>query len=76
MSSLPKKRAMPRVSETRPAFEAPSGKKSGVSPRNAGRLGLSVVWPIGDRDYGLRDFVIADPDGYGVRFASRLKESP
>ena len=34
-----------------------------------------VVVPIGDRYYGLRDFTIADPDGFGVRFASNLKES-
>jgi catechol 2,3-dioxygenase-like lactoylglutathione lyase family enzyme len=26
--------------------------------------------PIADRYYGLRDFIIADPDGFGVRFAS------
>jgi uncharacterized glyoxalase superfamily protein PhnB len=31
-----------------------------------------VVVPIGDRYYGLRDFTIADPDGFGVRFASDL----
>ena len=31
-----------------------------------------VVAPIGDRYYGLRDFTVADPDGYGVRFASFL----
>jgi hypothetical protein len=35
------------------------------------------VTAIGDRYYGLRDFTIADPDGFGVRFASPLanKES-
>jgi catechol 2,3-dioxygenase-like lactoylglutathione lyase family enzyme len=31
-----------------------------------------VVAPIGDRYYGLRDFTVADPDGYGVRFGSLL----
>jgi len=31
-----------------------------------------VVAKIGDRYYGLRDFTVADPDGYGVRFASPL----
>ena len=31
-----------------------------------------IVVPIGDRYYGLRDFTIADPDGFGVRFASVL----
>src|SRR5690242_18570897 len=35
-------------------------------------LGLPVVAPIADRPYGLRDFTIRDPDGFGVRFASRL----
>jgi catechol 2,3-dioxygenase-like lactoylglutathione lyase family enzyme len=35
-------------------------------------MGARVVAPIGDRDYGLRDFTIADPDGFGVRFATRL----
>ena len=31
-----------------------------------------VLQPIADRDYGLRDFTILDPDGFGVRFATRL----
>jgi catechol 2,3-dioxygenase-like lactoylglutathione lyase family enzyme len=34
--------------------------------------GLPVVAPIADRPYGLRDFTVADPDGFGVRFATRL----
>jgi catechol 2,3-dioxygenase-like lactoylglutathione lyase family enzyme len=38
----------------------------------ANQLGARVVVPIGDRYYGLRDFTIADPDGFGVRFASLL----
>jgi len=33
-------------------------------------VGAPVVVPIGDRSYGLRDFTIADPDGFGIRFAS------
>jgi NAD(P)H-dependent FMN reductase len=33
-----------------------------------------VVSPIADRYYGLRDFTIADPDGFGVRFASTLEK--
>ncbi len=37
-----------------------------------GEMKARVVAPIGDRYYGLRDFTIADPDGYGVRFASLL----
>lgn len=35
-------------------------------------VGAPVVVPIGDRYYGLRDFTIADPDGFGIRFASLL----
>ena len=35
-------------------------------------VGATVVIPIGDRYYGLRDFTIADPDGFGVRFAGLL----
>jgi len=35
-------------------------------------VGARVIIPIGDRYYGLRDFTIADPDGFGVRFASLL----
>ncbi len=30
--------------------------------------GARVLKPIGDRYYGLRDFTIADPDGFAVRF--------
>jgi catechol 2,3-dioxygenase-like lactoylglutathione lyase family enzyme len=43
--------------------------------QQANDLGLCVTAPIGDRYYGLRDFTIADPDGFGVRFATRLKSS-
>jgi catechol 2,3-dioxygenase-like lactoylglutathione lyase family enzyme len=35
-------------------------------------LGAEVILPIADRYYGLRDFTIADPDGFGIRFASEL----
>ena len=38
----------------------------------AREMGARVVAPIGDRDYGLRDFTVADPDGFGLRFASWL----
>jgi ribosomal protein S18 acetylase RimI-like enzyme len=40
--------------------------------RRAAAIGARVVAPLADRDYGLRDFTIADPDGFGVRFASAL----
>ena len=32
-----------------------------------------IIAPIADRSYGLRDFTIADPDGFGVRFGSWLR---
>jgi catechol 2,3-dioxygenase-like lactoylglutathione lyase family enzyme len=38
----------------------------------AQQLGARVIKPIADRDYGLRDFTIADPDGFGLRFGTRL----
>ena len=38
----------------------------------AEQIGAEVFRPIGDRSYGLRDFTILDPDGFGLRFASRL----
>ena len=38
----------------------------------AQRLGLRVERPIEDRYYGLRDFIVLDPDGLGLRFASPL----
>ena len=42
--------------------------------RLANEIGAPVIVPIADRYYGLRDFVIADPDGFGVRFASPLQK--
>jgi len=38
----------------------------------ANEIGADVIVPIADRYYGLRDFTIADPDGFGIRFASSL----
>jgi catechol 2,3-dioxygenase-like lactoylglutathione lyase family enzyme len=38
----------------------------------ANEIGAQVIIPLADRYYGLRDFTIADPDGFGVRFASVL----
>ncbi len=35
--------------------------------------GARVRRPIDDRYYGLRDFTILDPDGFGIRFATRLQ---
>ena len=34
--------------------------------------GVPIVQEIADRSYGLRDFILADPDGFMLRFASAL----
>ncbi|HET7551868.1 MAG TPA: VOC family protein [Gemmatimonadaceae bacterium] len=39
-------------------------------------LGLPVERPIADRYYGLRDFTVRDPDGFGLRFATPLETNP
>src|SRR5215813_941284 len=39
----------------------------------ANEIGAQIVIPLADRYYGLRDFTIADPDGFGIRFASSLQ---
>lgn len=39
-------------------------------------LGVSISKPIADREYGLRDFTMLDPDGFGIRFATRLRTAP
>jgi len=36
-------------------------------------IGARIIIPLGDRYYGLRDFTIADLDGFGIRFASVLR---
>ena len=38
--------------------------------RVANEIAAQIVVPVGDRYYGLRDFTLADPDGFGIRFAS------
>ncbi|HEU0114351.1 MAG TPA: VOC family protein [Thermomicrobiales bacterium] len=40
--------------------------------RRALANGARIVAPIANRPYGLRDFTIADPDGFGVRFGAWL----
>ena len=35
-------------------------------------IGAPVFNPIADRDYGLRDFIVLDPDGFGLRFATPI----
>ena len=41
--------------------------------RLVNEIGARVVVPVADRYYGLRDFIVADPDGFGVRFSSTLQ---
>ena len=36
-------------------------------------MGAQIIIPVADRYYGLRDFIVTDPDGFGVRFASPLQ---
>jgi catechol 2,3-dioxygenase-like lactoylglutathione lyase family enzyme len=38
--------------------------------QKARSLGYEIVTEIGDRYYGMRDFVVAGPDGIHLRFAS------
>jgi catechol 2,3-dioxygenase-like lactoylglutathione lyase family enzyme len=38
-------------------------------------MNATVLASIADREYGLRDFTILDPDGFGIRFGSRLASS-
>lgn len=42
--------------------------------RLANEIGARIIVPVADRYYGLRDFIIADPEGFGVRFSSALGE--
>jgi catechol 2,3-dioxygenase-like lactoylglutathione lyase family enzyme len=38
----------------------------------AKEIGVQIVIAIADRYYGLRDFIISDPDGFGICFATCL----
>jgi len=40
----------------------------------ANEKGAKILSPIEDRYYGLRDFIIAGPDGLALRFATWLKD--
>jgi len=41
--------------------------------RRARESGVEIVADIGDREYGLRDFIARDPDGFRLRFATPLR---
>jgi catechol 2,3-dioxygenase-like lactoylglutathione lyase family enzyme len=38
------------------------------------KSGARIMRPIDDQYYGLRDFIVAGPDGLGIRFATRLSD--
>lgn len=40
--------------------------------QEARRLQLKIGTPLADRYYGLRDFLLVDPAGFGLRFAQAL----
>jgi len=40
--------------------------------KRAQAMGATVLSALADRDYGLRDFTILDPDRLGIRFGTRL----
>ena len=40
--------------------------------RRVREAGAPITHHIADRDYGLRDFIMRDPNGFGLRFASPL----
>jgi uncharacterized glyoxalase superfamily protein PhnB len=41
--------------------------------KRARDAGAHIAHEIGDRDYGLRDFIMRDPNGFRLRFASPLR---
>ena len=67
--------------DERPSYEPPSSPQANVRVmvpdvdacwRRATGMAARVLAPIADRDYGLRDFTVSDPDGFGIRFATRI----
>jgi catechol 2,3-dioxygenase-like lactoylglutathione lyase family enzyme len=70
--------------DERPAYEPPASPQANVRVmvpdvdawwRRVTDMGARVLAPVADRDYGLRDFTVADPDGFGIRFATRIEGS-
>jgi hypothetical protein len=37
-------------------------------------IGGQIIILVADQYYGLRDFIISDPDGFGVRFATSSRK--
>jgi catechol 2,3-dioxygenase-like lactoylglutathione lyase family enzyme len=67
--------------DEQPHLEAPPSPQANVRVmvpdvdawwRRAAGMGARVLAPVADREYGLRDFTILDPDGFGIRFATRI----
>jgi catechol 2,3-dioxygenase-like lactoylglutathione lyase family enzyme len=67
--------------DEQPSHESPTSAQANVRVMvpdvdtwwcRATAMGARVLAPIADRSYGLRDFTIADPDGFGIRFATRM----
>ena len=67
--------------DERPDYEPPRSPQANVRVmvpdvdacwQRAMNMGAVILAPIADRDYGLRDFTVADPDGFGIRFATRI----
>ena len=72
------------VLDERPGHEPPSSPQANVRVmvpdvdawwRRAAEMRARVLASIADRYYGLRDFTIADPDGFGIRFGTRIAGS-
>jgi catechol 2,3-dioxygenase-like lactoylglutathione lyase family enzyme len=38
--------------------------------------GMSITSPLTKQDYGLIDFTVCDPDGFGIRFAQLADQGP
>jgi catechol 2,3-dioxygenase-like lactoylglutathione lyase family enzyme len=67
--------------DEKPSYEPPSSPQANVRVmvpdvdafwRRAIHMGARILSGIADRDYGLRDFTLSDPDGFGLRFATRI----
>ena len=39
------------------------------------KAGADILHPLGDRDYGMRDFDIKDPNGFILSFGQNLEEA-
>ena len=65
---LDQRAELPPIDASRANVRILTADVDGIWER-VGQLGLRVEQPIADRYYGLRDFTVLDPDGFGLRFA-------